>query len=183
MCLVSFAVSHPCVWEAPCSRSACRGWSSSADHLEPVSLRSRCTGCRKPYRETEVSHGHEHVDITVLVTAHDIINFTELIWCQQHRHRKKPLMQWSNFYNNIRTSFLLSTKAEISFPPLPVFQWKTRFVPTCLSVISHPSTSLSGSTALVTLSELMGLIESRGSCTMSPWTSGSSLNSFILCST
>lgn len=40
---------------------------------------------------------------------------------------------------------------------------------------TYPSTSFSGATALVTFSVSIGLTESRGSCTMRPWTAGFSL--------
>lgn len=48
---------------------------------------------------------------------------------------------------------------------------------------TYPSTSFSGATALVTFSVFIGLMESRGSCTMRPWTAGFSFTASILCRT
>lgn len=50
----------------------------------------------------------------------------------------------------------------------------------CSLALHHPSTSFSGATALVTFSVFILWMESKGSCTMRPWTDEFSFTSFML---
>lgn len=52
--------------------------------------------------------------------------------------------------------------------------------PPTIKFRSYPSTSFSGATAFVTFSVLILWIESKGSCTMRPWTEEFSFTSLIL---